>query len=283
MYKKKKKISKKTITIISVILFLIVGFILNICLTSRELTIFEKAIKDSVLAVEKVIKLPIDFMSDKISENKEKNKMYEEYQKLLTKVEESEVILNENEELKHQLNQLQSILDINSNLFEYVSLNATVINRNLLYWDDNITIDKGEDDGVVVGMPVIVQNGLVGKVVSTSTFNSTIRLITNNTTIDKVSVKIKTDDGYIYGILNGYNNKNNTYIIEGISESKEVQIGSIVTTTGMGDIYPSGILIGKITGYDTDTFDLSSVLQMKSEVDFDDIKYVTLLKRNVQW
>ena len=46
--------------------------------------------------------------------------------------------------------------------------------------------------------------------------------------------------------------------------------------TGMGDIFPAGIVIGKITGVNTDTFDLSNVLEMKSDVDFDNINYVTI-------
>ena len=48
----------------------------------------------------------------------------------------------------------------------------------------------------------------------------------------------------------------------------------------MGNIFPAGILIGKITGVRTDTFDLSNVLEMQSDVNFDEINYVTLLKRN---
>ena len=130
-------------------------------------------------------------------------------------------------------------------------------------------------------MPVVIGTNLIGKVISTTTFNSTVRLITATDVVDKISVKIKNGDDYIYGILNGYNKENYTYTTEGISQNAKIENGTIVTTTGKGDICPAGIVIGKITGINTDAFDLSNVLEMKSDVNFDNINYVTVLRRNI--
>ena len=282
MYKKRKKYNiKKIYIIIALVIFFIVGFVVNVLCKDRNLTIFEKAIKDSVLAVEKVLSYPIDFISNKIVEYNEKNKMYEEYNILKQQLDNMNEIKIQNEELKKQLEELKSVLNINEDLSGYVKINATVINRDIGYWNDDITLDKGEADGVVIGMPVIVNEGLIGKVIKTSTFNSTVRLLTSTNESINISVKIQNGDDYIYGILSKHNSKENTYTIEGISQHDKIAIGSYVTTTGMGDIFPSGILIGKITGSTTDVFDLSNVLEMKSEVNFDNIGYVTLLKRNI--
>lgn len=282
MYKKRKKRDNKKIYIISALIaFFIIGFICNVVLTDRNLTIFEKAIKDSVLTVEKVLSYPIEFVSNKIEERNEKNKMYDEYKNLKQQLEDMKEIATLNDELKKQLEELKSILDVNEDLSSYVKVNATVINRDINYWQETITIDKGEQDGVVVGSPVVVSDGLIGKVVKTSNFNSTVRLLTSDNESDKISVKIKNGDDYIYGILSKYNSNDDTYTIEGISQNAKILVGSTVTTTGMGDIFPAGILIGKITGSTTDVFDLANVLEMKSEVDFNNINYVTVLKRNI--
>ena len=282
MYKKRKKDKKRKIIIICILVFcLITGFIVNVVITDRQLTIFEKTIKDSVLTVQKIIAYPFDFILNKIEENKEKNKMYEEYQLLKEENLANEHYKIENEELKKEINEMKELLNINHTLAEYTKLSATVIDRNLGYWYDTITINKGEHDGIEIGMPAVVGNGLIGKVISTTTFNSTIRLITATDVIDKISVKIQLDENnYVYGILSNYDSETKTHIIEGISETSEIKNGSLVTTTGMGNIFPAGILIGKITGVRTDTFDLSNVLEMQSDVNFDEINYVTLLKRN---
>lgn len=282
MYRKKQKEKRNKIIIICVLIFcLITGFIINVVMTDRNLTIFEKTIKDSVLTVQKILAFPIDFVANKISENNEKNKMYEKYIELENQVKENEKYKVENEELKKQLSDMKELLNINDTIAEYTYLNSNVINRNLDYWNDTITINKGEHDGITKDMPVVIGTNLIGKVISTTTFNSTVRLITATDVVDKISVKIKNGDNYIYGILNGYNKENDTYTIEGISQNAKIENGSIVTTTGMGDIFPAGIVIGKITGINTDTFDLSNVLEMKSDVNFDNINYVTVLRRNI--
>ena len=282
MYRKKQKEKRNKIIIICVLIFcLITGFIINVVMTDRNLTIFEKTIKDSVLTVQKILAFPIDFVSNKINENNEKNKMYEKYIELENQVKENEKYKVENEELKKQLSDMKELLNINDTIAEYTYLNANVINRNLDYWNDTLIINKGEHDGITKDMPVVIGTNLIGKVISTTTFNSTVRLITATDVVDKISVKIKNGDDYIYGILNGYNKENDTYTIEGISQNAKIENGSIVTTTGMGDIFPAGIVIGKITGINTDTFDLSNVLEMKSDVNFDNINYVTVLRRNI--
>lgn len=282
MYRKKQKEKRNKIIIICVLIFcLITGFIINVVMTDRNLTIFEKTIKDSVLTVQKILAFPIDFVANKISENNEKNKMYEKYIELENQVKENEKYKVENEELKKQLSDMKELLNINDTIAEYTYLNANVINRNLDYWNDTLIINKGEHDGITKDMPVVIGTNLIGKVISTTTFNSTVRLITATDVVDKISVKIKNGDNYIYGILNGYNKENDTYTIEGISQNAKIENGSIVTTTGMGDIFPAGIVIGKITGINTDAFDLSNVLEMKSDVNFDNINYVTVLRRNI--
>ena len=47
----------------------------------------------------------------------------------------------------------------------------------------------------------------------------------------------------------------------------------------MGAIFPSGLIIGKVKKVTTDNFDLSKVALVKSPVNFDDLDYVTVLKR----
>ncbi len=282
MYRKKNKTKKNKIIIICIIIIcLIVGFIVNVVVTDRKLTVFEKAIKDSVLTVQKILSYPIDFVVDKIDEGKKKNQMYDEYNNLKNELAQYQKYQIENEELKKQLEEMKELLGINAVLSEYTYMNATVISRDLNFWSDTIIIDKGEHDGITVDMPVVVGDGLIGKVVKTTTFNSTVRLITATDVVEKISVKIKSGDDYVYGILSGYDSKTKKHIIEGISQTNKIEDGALVTTTGMGDIFPSGIIIGKITGVRTDTFDLSNVLEMQSDVNFDNINYVTILKRNI--
>lgn len=279
MRRKKKRIEKrKVVLIVLFVICLILGYMANVVSTNRQLTIFEKALKDGILTVQNVVTYPIDFVIEKINISKEKNKMYSEYENLKKQLEESQIYISENQELVRQLEEMKSILDLNISLSEHECINATVIGRDLAYWNENIIIDKGESDGIAVNMAVVVKDGLIGKVINTTAYSSTIKLLTSSAD-DKVSVKIKNNDDYVYGILSKFDEESGRYIIEGISENIEIKQDSIVTTTGMGDIYPAGIVIGTVKGVNTDNFDLSKVLEVESNVDFDAINYVTVLKR----
>lgn len=281
--KRKKKIeTRKIVLIVMLVLCIILGYLANIVSTNRQLTVFEKALKDGILTVQNVITYPIDFIIEKINISKEKKQMYLEYDNLKKKLEQMQIYEKENEELIKQIEDLKNTLDLNNTLTEYESINATIIGRDLAYFNENIIIDKGEAAGIELNMPVVIKDGLIGKVVQTTAYTSTVRLLTSSTT-DKVSVKIKNEDKYVYGILSKYDLENNIYIVEGISENIEIKENSIVTTTGIGDIYPAGIVIGKVTGVNTDNFDLSKVVEMKSNVDFNSINYVTVLKRGDLW
>ena len=130
-------------------------------------------------------------------------------------------------------------------------------------------------------MAVINNDGLIGIVTKTSKLNSTVKLLTTTDTNSKISVKIKVDeDNYIFGLLVGYDKDKKSFIIEGIAENTEIPISSMVTTTGLGNNFPSGILIGRVDKITKDNFDLARTVLVKSSVDFDNINYVTVLKKD---
>jgi rod shape-determining protein MreC len=92
-----------------------------------------------------------------------------------------------------------------------------------------------------------------------------------------ISVKIVFDDKELFGILNNY--KDGFYEIVGIVENMNIPEGSIVMTAGLGNIFPSGIKIGEVSSVVTDNFDLSKIVLVEPNVDFNDISYVTVVKR----
>jgi len=185
------------------------------------------------------------------------------------------------EEAEKEINDLKKILELNNTLSESSYMNATIINRNIGYWYNTVTIDKGEKDGIEKDMAVINNDGLIGIVTKTSKLNSTVKLLTTADTNSKISVKIKVDeDNYIFGLLVGYDKDKKSFIIEGIANNTEIPISSMVTTTGLGNNFPSGILIGRVDKITKDNFDLARTVLVKSSVDFDNINYVTVLKKD---
>ena len=215
-----------------------------------------------------------------IHTHNEKDDIYNKYKKLQEEYEKTQFDKTRIEELEKTNRALKDVLGIKHDLQGYTYLNSTVVSRDVGYWYDTITIDKGSRSGIYINMAVITNSGLIGKVVKTSSLTSTVKLLASDNLNMKVSVKIKVGDNYLYGLLTGYDREKKCYIIEGISNNIEVPINSVVTTTGMRDKFPSGILVGTVSEIGTDNFELSKIIYVKTKVNYDDLEYVTVLKRN---
>lgn len=267
-----------------VVILLVVSLLLVVVSVSldkeRNLSAPEQFIKDSGLFIQNIFSAPVNFVKSKINVAREKNEIYEEYKELQDKIESIEMLEAERDNLKEEVEHLKKELELKNILSDRYSLTATVINRNMNYWYDEVTIDKGSKNGVLKNMGVVNSDGLVGYITNVSKNNSKVKLISNESSIDKISVKVKTKDKYVYGLISGYDKNKNTFTVEGISENTEIEKGAAVVTTGMGDIFPSGILIGTVDDFTKDNFDLTKMLEVKSSVDFGKINYVTVLKRD---
>lgn len=278
------KKSKKKYIIIGLIL--IIGIMVFITAkksrSGSELNFLEKAIKDTVNFVEKIFYAPIDFVKDKIDLQKQKNKIYKKYKNIEKDKKMENTYKARIDELNNEINELKGLLDLNNITSDYNVINATVINRNVGMWHNILTIDKGSHDGIEEGFAVTINDGLIGKIVGVSEFTSNVKLLTSDELSNKISIKINKDGKSIYGLLANYDSKNNVYIIEGISEIDELEEGLYVTTTGLSELFPSGILIGTINKVTLDNYQLTKVVEVTPSVDFDNINYVSVLKREVK-
>lgn len=279
MNKKKKTDRKPIIIVIIILIALMLGLSVSNIKEDNKLNFFEKAIKDSTNYVLKIASIPFNFIDEKITMIKDTKNLYKKYTKLKEKVEKTELYYAEIEELQKEVTELKSVLELNSTLSEYTYTNATIINRQTDYWNNTLTIDKGSKNGIKQGDAVIVSKGLIGKIVNSSNFTSSVKLLTSDEITNKISVKIKVEDGYVYGLFIGYDKDNNIYKIEGIEDCSDIKEGDSVTTTGITDSFPSGILIGKVKKVVKDEYDLTSQVEVIPSVNFNDMSIVTVLKR----
>ena len=278
--KKKKNIPKKIIIVGIIVIAIVIIIILSFSLKKdRDLNPIESFIKDGIISVEKIIASPFIFIKNKISDYNELKNIQKNNDILETSIDRIESIETENVELRRQIEALKKELGITYTLTDYDYLNATVVSRNVGFWFNTITIDKGTYNGVEKDMVVINAKGLVGRVIRTTTFTSDIRLITTSDTNNKISVHITNGSDNLYGLINSFDYNEGYLKVEGISNTKNVAIGDKVYTSGLGGIFPSGILIGEVSDITTDSYDLAKIIKVSPAVDFSDINYVSILKR----
>lgn len=282
MYRNKKFEKRYFILAIMLLLVIVLSISAFALKNNRNLNAPEKVLKDTSVFTIKIVTSPFTFVKKKIDNYHEYKTVLKKYKNLKAKADKYDALKAENHNLQNEIKKLKEISNISTIISNQAYLNASVIYRNVGYWYSSITIDKGSKQGVKSNMPVVVNDGLIGVTTKVSYLNTTVKLLTSQHLSDKISVKIRTNNTYVYGLLSGYNTKTKTYTVEGISENTTVQNGDEVVTTGMSETFPSGLYIGKVSGYTTDNFDLSKEIKVKSNINFDDIDYVTILKRNNQ-
>lgn len=278
--RKKKMTSKKYVFIGVVILIIILLIIFSFTLKEdRKLNPVESFLRDTLSYAEKIVTYPFSYITTKTREYNKLKDVNKENDILETSLDRIDAIETENVELRRQIDALKDELNIDYTLTDYEYLNATVTSRSVGYWYNTITINKGSYNGIKKDMVVINGKGLIGRVIKTSTFTSDVRLITTSETNNKISVHISNGDNNLYGLINNYDYSKNLLEVEGISNTKDVDIGDFVYTSGLGGIFPSGILIGSVSEITTDSYDLAKIIKVKPSADFSNINYVSVLKR----
>ncbi|CAN5627462.1 rod shape-determining protein MreC [soil metagenome] len=120
-------------------------------------------------------------------------------------------------------------------------VSARIINKSLIQTRNTITLNVGENDSVRVNMPVITDDGLVGRIVGTSKSYSIAQILYNK----DLKISVKTQRSRIDGILtfDGFGN----IIVTNIPKAADVVIGDLLVTSEYSNLFPPGIPIGVVS------------------------------------
>lgn len=163
---------------------------------------------------------------------------------------ENEKLLKENQILSAQNSSLMDQKKENETLRQQLDLAPRkeysmeagfVIGRDPRGLENWIMIDKGEKNGIEKGMPVVVSEGiLVGTVKDVYKNNSRILLLNDTESI----INVKNVQTEAKGILKGEYNLG--IIMDLVDHAEVLNVGDDVTTSGLGEAIPKGLLVGKI-------------------------------------
>jgi len=146
----------------------------------------------------------------------------------------------ENKLIKAENKLLRNILKIQKD-FGIIGKNAEIILPEVRNGYSIITINKGLENNIENGAPVINHKGLVGQIINISENYSEIKPITSKT----YAVPAIMNNGKENVIL--YGNGNGELEIPLFPASSSIQINDTFITSGIDDIYPKGINIGRVT------------------------------------
>jgi rod shape-determining protein MreC len=159
-------------------------------------------------------------------------------------------------------------------LGQYKFIPAKVISNSLDKVDNYITIDKGLEDGVKSEMGVACGNGVVGIVYMASPHYSIVIPILNSKSNISCSIKGRGYFGYLH--WNG-GHPDEAYLSD-IPRHAFFRKGDEIETSGYSSVFPSGILVGKVTKIFNSSDGLTYRLRVSLSTDFGNLRDVCVIK-----
>ncbi len=122
---------------------------------------------------------------------------------------------------------------------------AQIIGRSATTWYNTVTIDRGSAELITPEMPVITEEGLVGKTTIVSEHSSVVVLISDETCKVAASVEGSREQGIVHG-ERASSGVMPEITLNFLSKQANLQPGQKIYTSGVGGVFPPGVLIGAV-------------------------------------
>lgn len=166
-------------------------------------------------------------------------------------------------DVEHEINRLRHALNYRErSVFKLVP--AEVVTRDSSTWWRTVTINRGSQDGIESDMPVVTDEGLVGKTTTVSPNISVVLLVSDENCRVAVTVEGTREQGIVTGerVAAGI-----TPLLDlnYLSKQANLQPGQKALTSGVGGVFPAGLPVGTVKGYRMR--ELDGQAQLNSAVD----------------
>ena len=181
----------------------------------------------------------------------------------------------QNAQLRHEVG-----LDNSASISSYKPVSANVIERDAVLWYQTIKVDRGSDDGVHIGNPVVGDRGLVGDVSVVGPNYSFVTLITDHTMAEAAQVENRAGDSGV--LVPAVGDPNGLVLQELPTNAQGIKDGQLVVTVGfksgsLQDLYPPGIPIGQISNFSPENLANNGQATVTPVVDLRHLQTVQIL------
>ncbi len=151
----------------------------------------------------------------------------------------------------------------------YVAVN--VIGRDINPFLRTAWINRGSDSGIRRGMPVITERGLVGRIQEVYATTARVQLLTD----PELAVNVIFLDSRAEGVLSAQ--LNGELWVDMIDQDREIRVGELVLTSGLGGNYPAEIPIGEVISVRRRDFAIFQQAVVQPAVDFNNLSIVLVI------
>jgi rod shape-determining protein MreC len=197
-------------------------------------------------------------------------------------------LLQENAQLENEVSNLQSqVIQLQEQLREaevlyslldfararpqdqYIA--AAVIGKDPSPFLHYVIIDHGSDDGIQRGMPVVTQQGLVGRIDAVTASAARVQLITDPNSRVNVRLQQQNESAQIEGSITG------DVTLGMVAQNVTLNPGDILLTSGLGGNYPTDILVGQVENVEDKENELFKSASVQPVIDFTTLRAILVI------
>ena len=224
---------------------IILSFICFVSYKSPVGNIVSNTVSFITTPVQKVGKYTFDLVSGVADYFSSVKKLSEENRYLKSEIDKLSSLEAQNEILRKQNESLYSFLELKKLRSDFSLCDAKIIARTSSNYVSEFIIDKGSFHGIKENMPVIDDVGrIIGIVFSTDIQRSRCRYITSY----DVNIGVYDEKTGNTGLLSGDfgTSSRSKCLIKGLMSETDIGTGDRILTSGLGDIYPEGLIVGTV-------------------------------------
>lgn len=204
---------------------------------------------------------------------------WENYVWLVGARQENERLLAENQQLQGELDRLEEVRLANQRLQRLLdfketltlpTLPAQVISEDASSWFRTVAIDKGSRDGLHEGLPVVVADGAVGRIIRVTPHQARVLLVTDASS----AVAALVQESRSRGVCRG---QGDHLVLEYALSHDPIKVGDRIVTSGTGGVFPKGLVLGTVSAVTREEYGLFQSVDVTPAVDFGRLEEVLVL------
>lgn len=198
---------------------------------------------------------------------------------------ENQTLRAENQEMRHVVFQLtekaaenerlQAMLDFRTKSVAFQMKAAAVIGRDPGTLNNSVLINRGTSDGILVNMTVVTHLGLVGHVMEAFSGTAKVRLLVDSGS--SAAAMVQRPQSRAVGIVEGNPTQISILRMKNLARDGDVIKGDKIMTSGLGGIYPKGLLIGEVMDVIDDEGGLLKNAMIRPSVEFSRVEEVFVI------
>lgn len=176
-------------------------------------------------------------------------------------------------EIASDYDRLAGLLDYTSSFQDREFITAEIIGSGPFGLVQSLIINKGTRDGLAIGMPVVTDLGLVGRIFDLSANAAQVQLITDQNS----NISGRLQESRAEGSVQGRGLETGNLRMLFIPPEADVANGELVVTSGLGGNFPPDLVMGQVTSVTNLEFELFQSAQVASLVNFDTLEFVLVI------